>query len=142
MDYVLIDGDLVSFEPAFGAATVVVAPGTLRGSGPATVGGRPVCVVGDEANVSVPGCVYTTPSHLIPGVGTLSVSALAGDQQAGKTRTGSASMILVGSQFTAAFSVQTPAQQPTPSGPPVPDPSPQYSGQGRFITANTKLRGC
>jgi hypothetical protein len=31
--------------------------------------------------------------------------------------------------------VQSPAQQPTPGGP-VPDATPQYSGQGMFVPSN------
>lgn len=141
MDYVLIDGDMANFQPTFGAATVVVRPGTLTASGPATASGKKICIVGDEKSVSVPGCVYTTPSHSIPGTGTLEIASLAGDQQAQKTSTGSTKVMLVGSSFTAKFTVQSPAQQPAPPGPPVPDPMSQYTGTGTFVTTNTKLRG-
>lgn len=141
MDYVLIDGDMAIFQPAFGAATVVVQPGTLTASGPATLLGKKKCVVGDESSVSVKGCMYTTASHPIPGTGTLEIAALAGDQQATKSNTGGKKLMLVGSNFTARFSVQSPAQQPAPPGPNVPDATPQYSGQGSFVTTNTKFRG-
>jgi hypothetical protein len=139
MDYVLIDSDKAIFLPSFGAATVVVQPGTLKATGPATLSSQKLCVAGDEKSVSVAGCMYTTPSHSIPGTGTLEISALAGDQQVGKVSTGSTKLLCVGSQFTAKFTVQQPAQQPT-SGPPVPDATPQYSGNGSFKTSNTKLR--
>jgi len=139
-DYLLIDGDQAIFTPSFGAATVVVQPGKLTASGPATVGRKKVCVAGDEQSVSVPGCAYTTPSCSIPGTGTLQIDALAGDQTAGKTKSGGTPVLLVGSRFTAAFVVQSPAQQPSASGP-VPDPTPRYAGSGSFTTANTKFRG-
>lgn len=139
-DYLLIDGDKAIFTPSFGAATVVVQPGTLTASGPATVNGKKVCVAGDEKSVSVPGCSYMTPTHSIPGTGTLEVSSLAGDQTATKTRSGGTLVLLVGSSFTAAFVVQSPAQQPTSAGP-VPDPTPRYAGSGSFVTTNTKFRG-
>src|SRR5262249_9471084 len=84
MDYVLIDGDMAIFQPTFGAATVVVQPGTLKASGPGTVGSKGMCVEGDEGSVSVPGCMYMTSQHTIPGVGTLEIAALAGDQKATK----------------------------------------------------------
>jgi hypothetical protein len=42
--------------PAFTPATVIVQPGKLEGSGPATVGGNKICVDGDESKVSVAGC--------------------------------------------------------------------------------------
>ena len=137
----LIDGDLAIFKPSFGAATVVVLPGTLKASGPATLTGKKLCIVGDQSSVSVKGCAYTTASHPIPGTGTLEIAALAGDQQAQKSDNGGTKLMLVGGDFTARFTVQSPAQQPAPPGPNVPDPMPTYSGQGNFVTTNTKFRG-
>lgn len=138
-DYVLIDGDLAIFQPTFGAATVIVQPGTLQASGPATVGNKKACVDGDESKVSVPGCTYMTPQYSIPGVGTLKIAALAGNQKATKSKTGGVVFMLKGGTFTAKFEVLAPAQQPTPGGP-VPDASPQYSGSGSFVTTNTKFK--
>lgn len=141
-DFVLIDGDTAVFRPSFGAATVIVQPGALAASGPATLGGKPVCVDGDEASVVVRGCAYVTPQHSIPGTGTLEIAALAGDQKATQTRTGDKHVLLVGGSFTARFTVQSPAQQPPPGpGPPIPDATPEYSGSGSFLTTNTKFRG-
>ncbi len=139
-DYTMIDGDTVQFLPNFGAAIVVVQPGTLQGSGPATLEGKALCVEGDEQNVSVPGCMYITPQYSIPGTGTLSIDSLADDQLARKTQTGGTPLVLKGGQFNAKFEVQSPAQQPTPGGP-VPDASPSYSGNGMFITSNAKFKG-
>jgi hypothetical protein len=139
-DYVLIDGDKALFQPTFGAATIVVQPGTLTASGPGTVGSKKMCVDGDESSVSVAGCAYTTATHSIPGTGTLQIASLAGDQVAQKTSTGSTKVMLVGSTFTASFTVQSPAQQPTNAGP-VPDPAPKYSGSGSFQTTNKKFQG-
>lgn len=141
-DYVLIDGDTVNFDPAFGAAIVTVQPGTLVASGPGTLDGKPLCVLGDEGSVAVRGCQYMTPQYSIPGVGTLEIAALAADQQALRSSTGGVKLMLVGSKFTARFTVQTPAQQPPPGpGSPIPDATPQYVGTGSFSTHNTKLRG-
>jgi hypothetical protein len=139
-DFIVVDGDQAQFSPSFGAATVVVQPGTLTASGPATLNGSKVCIDGDEASVSVAGCSYITGSHPIPGTGTLEIESLAGDQVATKTKSGSTYVMLVGSTFTAKFTVQSPAQQPTSAGP-VPDATPQYSGTGNFITTNTKFKG-
>lgn len=139
-DFVLIDGDQVIFMPAFSPAIVVVQPGKLAGSGPATVGGKPICVDGDEKKVSVPGCMYMTPVYSIPGTGTLKIAALAADQKAGHTKTGGKTVLLKGSLFTAKFEVQSPAKQPPPGpGAPIPDATPQYSGQGQFVTTNRKV---
>lgn len=142
MDYILVDGDKANFLPNFGAATVIVQPGTLQASGPATRGAKKVCVDGDEKSVSVPGCTYMTPQYSIPGTGTLKIESLAGDQTGQKTNSGGKAVMLKGSQFTAKFEVQSPAQQPPPGpGSPIPDSTAQYSGNGMFITTNTKFRG-
>lgn len=139
-DFVLIDGDMAVFQPNFGAAVVVPQPGKIKGSGPATQGGKKICIAGDEKSVAVQGCMYMTPQYSIPGSGTLKIDALAGNQQAGKSQTGGKAMLLKGGGFTAKFEVQSPAQQPTPSGP-VPDATPVYSGgTGTFIATNTKFR--
>ncbi len=141
-DLILLDGDKAIFIPAFGAATVVVQPGNLKGSGPGTVQGKKICVDGDEKQVKVQGCMYFTPQYSIPGVGTLEIAALAGNQKASKTQTGGKKVLLKGGNFTAKFSVQTPAQQPPPGpGAPIPDATPQYSGNGSFIPTNMKVKG-
>lgn len=144
-DYLLIDGDLAIFDPTFGPAMVVVQPGALTASGPATVRGQQVCVAGDEQSVSVAGCSYCTPSHPFAGSGTLEIASLAGDQTAGKTRSGGALVMLVGSRFTARFTVQSPAKLPLPTIPdpnqwPI-DPVKEYTGSGSFVTTNHKLKG-
>lgn len=139
MDYVLIDGDQALFQPTFGAATVVVLPGSLQASGPATLNGSKLCVAGDEASVSVKGCVYLAPPFVIPGTGSLEIACLGGDQQASSTNTGGKAPLLVGGSFTARFKVESPAQQPTAAGP-VPDSTPSYQGSGRFLTTNRILR--
>jgi hypothetical protein len=139
MDHVLLDGDQALYQPAFGAAVVVVRPGVLRGSGPATVNGKAVAIDGDEASAAVQGCPYQSAAYPIPGTGTLEVAALAGDQRSRTSHSGGQPFLLVGGSFTARFRVQTPAQQPTPGGP-VPDPLTEYTGQGQFLTSNRILR--
>jgi len=141
-DFILMEGDKAIFIPAFGAAVVVVQPGDLKGSGPATINGKKICVDGDEKDVSVPGCTYMTPQYSIPGTGTLKIDALAGNQVATKTNTGGIAVMLKGGNFTAKFEVQSPAKQPPPGpGGPIPDSSPSYSGQGMFVTTNVKFQG-
>ena len=53
-DFILIEGDKANFLPNFGAAVVVVRPGNLKGSGPATLNGKKICVDGDEKKVVPP----------------------------------------------------------------------------------------
>ena len=138
-DFILIEGDKANFIPIFGIAAVVVRPGDLQGSGPATIGGKKICVEGDESKVSVPGCMYTAGAFSIPGTGTLKIDSLGGDQTAKKTKTGGKAVLLKGTMFTAKFEVQSPAQQP--GAPPVPDSTLSYTGQGTFITTNLKFSG-
>jgi hypothetical protein len=141
-DFILLDADKTQFLPNFGAAVVVVQPGNLQASGPATLNGKKVCVDGDEKNVSVPGCTYMTPQYSIPGTGTLKIAALASNHKARKTLSGHKAVLLKGGHFTAKFEVQSPAQQPPPGpGSPIPDSTAQYSGSGMFITSNSKFRG-
>ncbi len=141
-DFILIEGDKAMFMPNFGAAIVVVQPGKLEGSGPATLNGKKICVDGDEKKVSVAGCTYITPQYSIPGTGTLKISALAGNQKATKTKTGAKAVLLKGGTFTAEFEVQNPAKQPPPGpGSPIPDATPKYTGTGMFVTTNMKFQG-
>ncbi len=141
-DFILVEGDKAMFIPVFGPAMVVVQPGDLKASGPATLGGKKICVDGDEAKVSVPGCTYMTPQYSIPGTGTLKIDTLAGNQKAKKTQTGGKAVLLKGGQFTAKFEVQSPAQQPPPApGSPIPDATTSYSGNGMFVTTNIKFQG-
>jgi hypothetical protein len=140
-DFILIEGDQVIFLPNFGAATVAVKPGQLKGSGPCTLNGKKLCIVGDEAGVSVPGCSYTAGPFTIPGTGTLKIASLGASHTARQTNTGGRPLLLKGSNFVAKFEVQSAAKQP-PKGPggPIPDSAAKYSGAGQFVTANTVLK--
>lgn len=135
-----MDGDLAVFLPNFGAAIVVVRPGKMIASGPAKIGGKMICVKGDESKVIVPGCTYVTAQHTIPGVGKLSIKQLGSDQPAKTTKTGGKEVLLKGGTFTAAFDVLVPAQQPAPPSAPIPDATPQYSGSGNFVPANATVK--
>lgn len=139
-DSILIHGDQAVFQPAFGNASVVVAPGLLAATGGATKGGMKLCVSGDELLVMVPGCSYTAGSYSVPGVGTLMIQSLAPDQLAVKTKSAGRPVLLRGSTFTAAFLVQMPAQDVS-SSVSIPDSTPQYTGSGSFVTSNLQFLG-
>ncbi len=128
------------FMPAFGAAVVLVRPGRMSATGNSTLLGQKICIEGDESQLMVPGCMYTSGPYVIPGVGTLKIDSLGPDQTAKKTKSGRKAIIVKGTTFNAKFEVQTPAQQPSPPGPPVPDSSAQYSGKGHFQTMNVKWK--
>ena len=137
-DSILMTGDQVIFLPAFGKAVVVPVPGVLAGSGKYNLSKKPVCVEGDEKNVLIPGCPYVSPPFVIPGVGTLSIESLAGDQTTQDTQCGGKAILLKGGQFTAKFEVATPAQMPPTAS--SPDATPSYSGNGMFITTNLTVK--
>ena len=140
-DFIIKTGDLATFNPAFGQATVVVVPANMTGSAQFKVDGSIACVQGDEAKVSVTGVQYVTAIHTIPGMGTLTIQTLGSDQLGQKTTSSQKPVILKGSTFTAQFTVSLKAQAPQPSGPPIPDPVPQYSGTGQFVTTNVRDKG-
>ena len=140
LDIMLQDGDLAQFLPAFGPDMVVVRPGRMQGSGPATIKSKRICVSGDEMRLQVPGCSYVSGPFVLPGVGTLKIASLAPNQRTIKLKIKGKPALLKGMMFTARFEVQSPAQQPTPAGP-VPDPVPIYMGQGNFISTNVQVKG-
>ncbi len=133
-DYILLTGDKVMFNPAFGPAVVVVQPGTLTGSGKEKLNGKYVCVQGDEKRVVVPGCPYISGSFPIPGIGTLKIQSLAASHLSKNKKCDGKPVLLKGYQFNAVFEVTTPAQMPPPVA--CPDPMSQYSGTGSFLTEN------
>jgi len=135
-DAIVLDGDQATFVPAFGPAVVAVRPGKITGSGTATAMGKAICIAGDEASVSVPGCAYVIGAF-VGGTGTLTIQTLAPDQLARQTGNGKPP-ILKGAQFIARFAVVKPAEMPTPAGPQA-DPVTSYVGQGSFNTANTTV---
>jgi hypothetical protein len=135
----VLDGDAVIFDPQFGAATVTVRPGTIRAAQAAfKVGGKAVCVLGDEASVQVSGCVYMTAAHPVPGQGTLTIEALGSDQQSRRTAAGGQHTLLKGTQMKARFTVVAPAKGPPPGS--VPDATTVYSGTARFGTGQSVAR--
>ncbi|XXX71796.1 hypothetical protein WMF30_29535 [Sorangium sp. So ce134] len=140
--FILIEGDKAIFFHTFEAALVLPRPGELKGSGPATLNGKKICVEGDEGEVSVANCSYVKPGYSIPGKGTLKIAALGGDQKAKKTKTGDKAVLLKGTTFTATFEVQNPAKQPPKGpGPPILDSTPKYQGKGMFTTTNKIFKG-
>lgn len=134
MDNYIVMGDQVIFLPNFGQAIVTPIPGVMTSSATKTmVTKKPVCLEGDEKNVVVPGVAYISGNFVTPGVGTLTIQQLGGDQKSMKTKIEGKAPILKGTMFTAKFQVTAPAMQPNPPAPPVPDPVPTYTGQGMFV---------
>ena len=135
----LLTGDLAVFPTALGAA-VVPAPlsAPMAGSSTLSVAGKPVCVAGDEAKVSIV-CTYTVGTFTVPGAGTLTITALASDQSSQVLATpGGKAVLLARAKFTAKLQVTTPAQAPPGAVPPA-DTVPIYTGQGEFQSSNTRV---
>ena len=139
-DEILRSGDKAIYYPTFGPALVTVQPGTLIGSAPQVNALKAqVCVKGDEASATVPGCPYVSGVFTIPGTGTLSISALGADQLSRQSRAGGKYIMLRGTTFTAKFEITVPAGKPGPDGP-TPDPMVVYTGSGMFQTRNMTVR--
>lgn len=129
---VVIDGDALTFNPQFGAITITPPPQPrISGSGEASIGGKKICIVGDEKQVSFTVDYIKPPFVASPGKGTLTIKQLATDQQ---VEFATAPMIVVGSQFTTQFQPTTPAQDP--QGKPDTDLS-AVTGIGTFINSQS-----
>lgn len=133
---VVIDGDALTFNPQFGAITITPPPQPrISGSGEASIGGKKVCIVGDEERVSFIVDYIRPPFVTSPGKGRLTIKKLAPDQQAASAKAPApAPIILVGSQFTTQFEPTIPAQDP--QGKPDTDLN-AVTGVGTFINSQT-----
>jgi hypothetical protein len=137
---ILKDGDLAIFDLQFGPAVVFWAPIPIKGSGPATLKGKKICVKGDEDSVKMDSCPYTVPGYVAPGVGELKIQMLGPDQVCVKTKTGKKQILLKGGEFIAVLTVKTKATVVAVPQPEM-DPVPMYMGKGRFITLNMTHKG-
>jgi uncharacterized Zn-binding protein involved in type VI secretion len=138
MDQIIRTGDQVQFMPNFGAA-ILLAPAITVITGSAMtvkVAGMAACVQGDELKVQLPGIPYMSGSFVTPGTCMLTIQALGPDQTSKKTKIGGKPVILKGTTFTAKMTIMSPAMQPNPPAPPVPDPVAVNMGTGMFITTN------
>jgi hypothetical protein len=131
---VVIDGDVLTFNLQLGAITITSPPQPrISGSGEASIEGKKICIVGDEEQVSFTVDYIKPPFVATPGNGTLTIKALASDQQAAFAMA-PAPMILVGRQFTTQFQPMKPAQDP--QGKPDTDLK-AVTGVGAFINSQT-----
>jgi len=140
-DYILLEGDQADFSTSFLTVGLIITHSNglsaeLEGSGKATLGGKKVCIAGDESKVLISGCMYKTPIFTIDGSGNLKIESLATDQQAQKTKSNGKAVLLKGKFFTATFEVVAPAQ--TSQG--IAAPAVPYTGYGQFKTNNTKWK--
>lgn len=139
-DYIIVNGDMIQVTiPPPTIVPQLAAPVPLVGtSTDVLVGGAPVCLEGDELPPALRGpLTYTAPPFVTPGTGTLEITLLPTNKT---MQTDNGKKILVkGATFTVRFTVQTPAQQPTPAGP-VPDPVVVKPGTAQFITTNVRTQ--
>lgn len=134
---VIVDGDQLNFEKTFGVNTVIPIGATLiNGSGEASINNKKICILGDEKKVSIRASYYSS-AFPIPGDGTITIAALALDQQA-PFATARTPVIVVGSRFTALFTPGKPASHPQSGPEPAPLPSTgtgQFTHSQSFVTA-------
>lgn len=141
-DSILLDGDMVNFNPSFGPAIVTIGqPVKLRATGGDPVFGRKMCVEGDERNVLVASCMYITGQCPIPGVGNITILLLNPASVARKTTSLGKKVLLKGLPFIARFQVLAPAMMVMPTGQQVPDAIPYYQGSGSFLSTGPTKQG-
>jgi hypothetical protein len=134
--YIIRSNDMIQITvPPPAVVPQLAAPIPLIGSGTTVmVGNQPICLEGDECPPSIKGpLTYTAPPFVTPGTGKINIELLP-DNLTMTTENGK-KIILKGATFFATFDVQTPAQQPTPTGP-VPDPLMVKNCTCMFITTN------
>ena len=138
MDYIIVTGDMISWMPSFGSATVLApAMGMVSGSASVVkVTKKAMALSGDESKWMSTPVPYMSGSFSIPGVAICKVDKLGSDQETKTAKFEGKAGIIKGSNFMAKLMVMVPAMMPTPAGP-VPDPVPMYSGgMGKFINTN------
>ena len=141
-DFILITGDKAVFNGILGEAFIIqpaILTANLAGTGTKKINGKKVCISGDERQVKLY-CSYVTKIHTSPGVGMLTISSLADNNIAKKTKSKGQPVMLKGATFKAKFQVAVPAMQPSAPSP-IPDATPQYNGTGTFISKNLKVKG-
>lgn len=139
-DFIIKTGDMVKVTiPAPAVIPLLEAPVALEGSSTdVTVGGTPACLLGDELPEAIRGPLpYTAPPFITPGTGKLTLTLLP-DNQTLLTKNGKV-ILIKGQQFTALFTVTTPATMPTPKGP-EPDKLLAKPGTAQFITNNEVVK--
>jgi hypothetical protein len=130
---IVVNGDSLVFDPLFGNRQVTATgPARIVGTGQATVGGKKMCIAGDEGKIQVPADYVVPAGGFANGKGVITIAALSPDQRANSAASGAA-LIVKGTKFQARFTPTVPAI--SPGVPPKPDPgfpSPSM-GTGQFI---------
>lgn len=129
-DVYLTDGDQVVFSSTFGAAIVQAPPGKIESAQSAVLAdGKPVCIEGDQRSVSVD-CSYSKPGYT-GGTGELKITGLSSEQVSKILSCDGKPALLVGKQFDAELTVQTPASNSSST-----DTTKTYKGAGSFEKAS------
>ena len=131
----VITGDTCIFDPMAGSAIVSLAPATINGTGMWDVGGKKVCVEGDELTVTSMGTYTKGP--MVGGSCMVQITSLAQSQKSQKCKSNGKVVIMTTGLFNTTITVMSPAI--APGTPPVPDPVPMYMGTGSFVTSNAKV---
>ena len=136
---VLRQGDQIKFTMLVPTLVVppIMAPVPLKASGHHKVLNMPVCLVGDELPKSIKSPLpYTDGSFTIPGTGTIKLT-LPPTHKSKVDKDKGKPVLIKGPPFQATFQVSSPAQQPNPPAPNIPDPVPTKALLVQYITTNT-----
>lgn len=140
MDFLMKTGDMIKITiPPPAIVPMLEAPIPLVGSSTSvTIMGTPACLLGDELPPELlEPMPYTAPPYVTPGMGMIKVILMPTNLT--EMTMNEKPMLLKGEVFEAMFTVETPAQMPTPAGP-VPDPLIEKPGTAQFITTNVIVK--
>ena len=139
-DNILVTDDTVSFDKMFQMAEVEIPLVKIKGNGKMTIGGKAVCLDGDEKEVKAENCPYKANGGTITGgFGTVEILMITPQHKAKKTTDSGKPVLLKGSTFYAKFTVKSPGLDATKQN--APDPMTLYIGTGKFEAANQKHTG-
>jgi hypothetical protein len=141
MDFLLKTGDMIQITiPPPAIVPMIEAPVPLVGTSTSvTIMGMPACLLGDELPPELREPLpYTEPPFVTPGTGMLEIILAPNNITLDTMAEGP--MLLKGVIFEAMFTVEVPAEMPTPAGP-VPDPLVEKPGTAQFITTNVIVKG-
>jgi hypothetical protein len=85
-DFIVNTGDLSTFNPTFGRATVLCIPCTSAGTSKSNIDGAVACALGDVAAVSAPDAKDPTPCYSMFAMARLTTAVLGSDKLGQATR--------------------------------------------------------
>lgn len=134
MTQVLLSGDTIIFDAAFGVAILMPPPTAVaRGSAHTTSSGAALVYESDVRGLPPQHTIYSIPGATTPGTGAVRITGLDSTQLSHVFRDNGKPVVLATGTFTAELSVTVGAFIGTTQ-----DPKKRYSGGGVFKIMGTR----